>query len=102
MYLPSDAINPITWWLDCKKVREVTNETDVPIPCWNPTKIRTELGYAAKLGFNFVRVFAHNIAFEPPLNPNYDFSKLEEFIKIAHDAGIRVMPVVFDSCSVGF
>lgn len=99
----------MTWWLDCKKVEQWMNTTNATnanskVPCWNANKIRTELGYAAKLGFNFVRVFAHNVAFEQnALNKDYDFEKLEEFIEIARSVGIKyVMPVIFDSCSVGF
>merc|ERR1719327_1806367 len=61
----------------------------------NFTKVKQELEYAYRAGFTFLRIFAHNLAFEADGN----FSKLEHFIALAHRVGIPyIMPVIFDGC----
>jgi hypothetical protein len=42
----------------------------------------------AQVGFNFIRVFLHNLPFE---SNNYDFHNIERLIELAHEAGIVVL-----------
>jgi hypothetical protein len=79
-YIPSSAINQLEMW---------QKET------FSPELIDKELGMAAELGFNTVRVFLHTLLW------NHDaeayLNRIDLFLSIAHKHGIKTMPVLFDS-----
>ncbi len=80
-FTPSNAINQLEFW---------QAET------FSPEVIDRELGWAAELGFNSVRVFLHNLLWEQDAAGFY--KRFDRFLTIAHKHGIGVMPVLFDSC----
>ncbi|MFA6563667.1 MAG: sulfatase-like hydrolase/transferase [Verrucomicrobiia bacterium] len=55
-----------------------------------------ELGWAASLGFNSVRVFLHHLLWEQ--DPKGFLDRLDKFLAVADKHGIGVMFVLFDSC----
>jgi hypothetical protein len=79
-YIPSNAINQIEMWQE---------ET------FNPELIDKELGWAADLGFNTVRVFLHQLLWEE--NSEGYLNKIDLFLAIASKHGIKSMLVLFDS-----
>jgi hypothetical protein len=79
-YVPSNAINQLEMWQE---------ET------FSPKLIDKELGWAAGLGFNTVRVFLHQLLWEQ--NPNGFMNRIDQFLDIASRHGIRTMLVLFDS-----
>lgn len=80
-FIPSNAVNELEMW-----------QADT----WSPDVIDRELGWAADLGMNIVRVFLHNLAYEQDTQ-GY-FQRLEHFLQIADKHQIKVMFVFFDSC----
>jgi len=56
--------------------------------------INRELGWAASLGMNVVRVYLHNLLFEAEGEAFLD--RVEQFLDIAHNHDIRLLPVLFD------
>lgn len=79
-YAPASAINQLEMW-----------QADT----FDPERIDRELGWAAGLGFNSVRVFLHDIPFAE--NPGAFLDRIERFLGIADRHGIGVMFVFFDS-----
>jgi len=79
-YIPSNAINQLEMWQE---------ET------FDPARIDQELGWAAGLGFNTVRVFLHHLLWEQ--NPQGFINRIDEYLSIASKHGIRSMLVLFDS-----
>jgi hypothetical protein len=79
-YVPADAINQLEMW---------------QAESFNPAKIDEELGWAASLGFNTVRVFLHNLLWEQ--DSNGFLRRIDQFLSIADKHGIRTMLVLFDS-----
>ncbi len=80
-FVPSDAINQLEMFQACT---------------WNPALIDRELALAAAAGMNVIRVFLHDALFEQ--DPAGLLTRLDELLRIAASHGIRVMPVLFDSC----
>ena len=80
-FSPSTAINQLEMW---------QAET------FDPKTIDRELGWAAGLGFNSVRVFLHDIVWTQ--DSKAMLARMEEFLKIADKHKIGVMFVIFDSC----
>ena len=80
-YTPRNAINQLEMW------QAATFATDV---------LDEELGWAAALGFNLLRVYLHDI----PWFENRDgfCSRVNRFLDIADRHGLRVLFVLFDSC----
>src|SRR6478609_1501012 len=80
-FIPSTAINELEMW-----------QADT----FDPVTIDRELGWAAGLGFNVVRVYLHNLAWET----NHDgFKKrINEFLTIADKHKIKALFVLFDDC----
>ena len=80
-FIPSNAINQLEMWQP---------ET------FDAAIIDRELGWAANLGFNTVRTFLHDLAWEA------DSGGLKQrincFLEIASRHGIRPMLVIFDDC----
>jgi hypothetical protein len=78
-YLPRNAINQLEMW-----------QAD----SWDPKTIDQELGWAASLGFNTVRVFLHDLPWQE--DAQGFFKRLDEFLAIADRHKIRPMIVLFD------
>ena len=78
-YLPRTAINQLEMW---------QSET------WDPAAIDQELGWAASLGFNTVRVFLHELPWQEDREAFAE--RVEQFLTIAQSHGIRPMIVLFD------
>jgi endo-1,4-beta-mannosidase len=80
-YNPRTAINQLEMW---------QRQT------WDPTTIDQELGWAASLGFNSLRVFLHDLVWQQEGEAYLD--RIERFLDIAARHDIGMMPVIFDSC----
>jgi Cellulase (glycosyl hydrolase family 5) len=79
-YVPANAINQLEMW-----------QADT----FDPKRIDTELGWAAAVGMNTMRVFLHDLLWQQDAD---GFKKrIDEFLKIADRHGIRPMFVLFDS-----
>ncbi|HEX2608198.1 MAG TPA: cellulase family glycosylhydrolase [Flavisolibacter sp.] len=79
-FVPSNAINQLEMWQE---------ET------FDPARIDLELGWAAGLGFNTVRVFLHHLLWEQ--NQDGFLNRIDQYLSIANRHGIRTMLVLFDS-----
>lgn len=79
-YIPSNAINQLEMW-----------QAD----SFSPALIDKELGWAAGLGFNTVRVFLHNLTWDE--NPQGFLQRIDTFLDIAYSHNIRTMFVLFDA-----
>jgi hypothetical protein len=80
-FIPSIAINQLEMW---------QAET------FDPIAIDRELAWAAAIGFNTVRTFLHDLAWE--VDPVGFRQRLHCFLDIAARHGIRPMLVFFDDC----
>ena len=80
-FIPSTAINQLEMWQD---------ET------FDAATIDRELGWAAGLGFNSVRVFLHDLLWQA--HPDRFAARIHEFLGIAAGHGIGTMIVFFDDC----
>ncbi|PKD19076.1 1,4-beta-xylanase [Salegentibacter salinarum] len=76
---PSTAINQLEMWQE---------ET------FDPETIDRELGYAAQIGFNTMRVYLHSLAYKA--DQEGFKSRMEEYLKIADSHDIKTMFVIFD------
>jgi hypothetical protein len=79
-YIPSNAINQIEMWQE---------------ESFDPARIDLELGWAADLGFNTVRVFLHHLVWEK--DPEAYLDRIDTYLSIASKHGIRTMLVLFDA-----
>lgn len=79
-YIPGNAINQLEMW---------QAET------FSPALINKELSWAEDLGFNSVRVFLHHLLWEQ--DPEGFLSRIDQFLAIAYEHGIRTMLVLFDA-----
>jgi Cellulase (glycosyl hydrolase family 5) len=80
-YVPSYAVNELEMWQP---------ET------FDPERIETELTWAENLGFNTLRVFLHDLLWQG--EPSAFLGRLEQFLDLARQHGMRVLFVLFDSC----
>jgi hypothetical protein len=80
-FIPSTAINPLEMW-----------QADT----FDPRTIDRELGWAADLGFNAVRVNLHDLLWKQ--DPAGFKERLDHFLGIASGHAIRTMFVLFDDC----
>ena len=78
-YTPSTAVNDISFWRD-----------------YDEALVERELSYAQRLGLNSARPFLAYVVYEH--DPKLFLARLRHFVRAAHDRGISVMPVVWDSC----
>ncbi len=78
-YVPSYARNDVAIWMD-----------------YDPAVIDRELGYAARLKLNTVRVFLNQAVYE--LEPKLFSERWENFLSLCEQHKIQAMPVLFDSC----
>lgn len=79
-YVPSNAINQLEMW---------------QAESFSPQLIDQELGWAAGLGFNTIRVFLHQLPWEQ--DANGFLARIDHFLDIASRHGIKTMLVLFDS-----
>jgi hypothetical protein len=79
-YVPASAINQLEMW---------QAET------FDPRRIDLELGWAAKLGFNTMRVFLHDIPWQT--DSDGFLKRIDQFLTICEKHKIRPMFVLFDS-----
>lgn len=80
-FIPSTAVNQLEMWQE---------------DTFDPETIDRELGWAAGLGFNVVRVYLHDLAYEQ--NPDAFLNRIDQYLEIADSHGIRTMFVIFDDC----
>jgi hypothetical protein len=79
-YNPSSAINQLEMW---------------QAESFDPKRIDQELGWAASLGMNTMRVYLHDLLWQQDAE---GFKRrLDEFLRISQKHGIRPMFVLFDS-----
>jgi hypothetical protein len=78
-YVPSDAVNDTQQWAE-----------------FDPVTVDRELGFAADLGLNSVRVFVQYLVYEH--DPRGLLDRFDAFLGIAAGHGLSVMPILFDDC----
>ena len=61
---------------------------------FDPTTIDRELGWAADIGMNGIRLFLHDLAYE--VDPSGFLDRVDEVLAISARHGISVVPVLFD------
>ena len=84
-FVTTSAVNDIEMWMDAT---------------FHPDRIRKELAMTADVGLNSVRVFLPYIVWR---EEGERFEKnLEAFLRMADEAGLTVMPVLFDDCAFDF
>lgn len=80
-FTPSTAINQLEMW-----------QADT----FDPATIERELGFAADIGMNSVRVFLHDLAWHA--DPEGFKGRVDRFLALAWARGIHSMLVLFDDC----
>ncbi|HVZ55369.1 MAG TPA: hypothetical protein VG870_01815 [Chitinophagaceae bacterium] len=80
-FLPSTAINQLEMW-----------QADT----FDTTTINRELGWAAGIGMNVMRVYLHDLAWQQ--DPAGFLERMDRFLAIAHRQGIRILFTLFDDC----
>lgn len=80
-FIPSTAINQLEMW---------------QAGTFDPDTIDRELGWAAELGMNTVRVFLHDLAWQE--DPKGFKQRIDQYLHIADQHGIRTLFVIFDDC----
>jgi hypothetical protein len=78
---PSSAINQLEMW-----------QAD----SFDPVTIDRELGWAANIGLNCMRVYLHHVVWQ--VDPEGFKSRMDEYLTIADSHGIKTMFVFFDDC----
>ena len=79
-FVPASAINELEMW-----------QADT----FDPARIDLELGWAAAIGMNTMRVFLHDLAYQQ--DPEGFLRRVDQFLAIAAKHRIRPMLVLFDS-----
>ena len=80
-FIPSTAVNQLEMW-----------QADT----FDPETIDRELGWAAGIGMNLVRVYLHDLLWLD--DKNGFLERMERFLEIASSHGIKAMFVFFDDC----
>ncbi|WP_262246426.1 glycosyl hydrolase [Parapedobacter soli] len=80
-YTPATAINQLEMWQE---------------DTFDPETIDKELGWAADLGMNTARVYLHDLPYEQ--DSAGFIARIEHFLRLADQHGIRPLFVFFDSC----
>jgi hypothetical protein len=80
-FTPSSAINQIEFWAE---------------DTYDPATINRELGYAAEIGFNTMRVYLHYLVWAR--NPAGLKGRMNNFLDISKKHDIKIMFVLFDDC----
>jgi endo-1,4-beta-mannosidase len=79
-FVPSNAVNQLEMW---------------QAATWSPEVIDRELGWAANIGMNCMRVFLHDLIWTH--DKNGFLTRLDAYLEIAGKHGIATMFVLFDS-----
>lgn len=79
-FVPSTASNQLEMW---------QAET------WDPQTIERELGWAADIGMNAMRVYLHDIPWQQ--DSTAFLNRIDEYLSVADKHGIRTLFVFFDS-----
>jgi hypothetical protein len=79
-FVPSTASNQLEMW---------QAET------WDPQTIERELGWAADIGMNAMRVYLHDIPWQQ--DSTAFLNRIDEYLSVADKQGIRTLFVFFDS-----
>lgn len=80
-FLPSNAINQLEMW---------QKET------FDPVRIDRELGWAAGIGMNTMRVYLHDLTYQN--DKEGILNRMDQFLAIAEKHNIKILFVFFDSC----
>ncbi len=80
-FVPSTASNQLEMW---------------QASTFDPVTIERELGWAAAIGMNSMRVFLHDLAWLQ--DPAGFLARMDQYLTIAHRHGIHTLFVFFDSC----
>lgn len=80
-FIPSTAINQLEMWQE---------------DTFDPETIDRELGWAEDLGFNVMRVYLHDLAYNQ--DPDGFLKRIDQYLDIADSHGIKTMFVIFDDC----
>lgn len=80
-FLPSTAINQLEMW-----------QADT----FDPVTIDRELGWAADIGMNTMRVYLHDLAWKA--DASGFLKRMEEFLAIAAKNRIKILFTIFDDC----
>lgn len=78
---PRTAINQLEMWQE---------------DTFDPETIDEELGWAADIGMNTMRIYLHDLLHKN--DPEGLYKRMDEFLKIADNHGIKTLFVLFDSC----
>jgi hypothetical protein len=78
---PSTAINQLEMW---------------QAESFDPETIDRELGWAANIGMNCMRVYLHHVAWE--VDKTGFKNRMDKYLEIAHKHGIKTIFVFFDDC----
>ncbi|MGO4291954.1 1,4-beta-xylanase [Chitinophaga sp. RAB17] len=80
-FIPSTAVNQLEMWQE---------------DTFDPTTIKTELGYAAAIGFNTMRVYLHHVAWQEDAAGFKN--RIKQYLRIAASYNIKTIFVFFDDC----
>lgn len=80
-FLPSTAINQLEMWQK---------------ESFDPTTIDRELGWAAGIGMNVMRVYLHDLAWKA--DPKGFKNRMNQFLGIANKHHIKILFTIFDDC----
>lgn len=80
-FSPSTAINQLEMWQE---------------DTFDPETIDRELGWAADMGMNTMRVYLHDLPYEQDSTGFFD--RIDQFLKISEKHHIKPLLVFFDSC----
>ena len=80
-FIPSNAINQLEMW---------------QAATFDPATLDRELGWAAGLGFNSMRVYLHDLPYQQ--DPKAFLDRIDKFLALADKHHIGALLVLFDSC----
>ena len=88
--------NPGWWAATSSPARRSTSSRCGRRRTFDPETIERELGWAAAIGFNTVRVFLHDLLWQADAEGFK--TRIDRFLELAAGKGIRPMLVLFDDC----
>jgi hypothetical protein len=80
-FIPSTAVNQLEMW-----------QADT----FDPATIQKELGYAAAIGFNTMRVYLHHVAWQEDAEGFKN--RIRQYLELAAQQNIKTIFVFFDDC----
>jgi len=86
------------WRVGCNYIpRTASNQLEMwQAATWDPATIDQELGWAADMGLNTLRVYLHDLAYQADARGMRN--RMRRFLEIADQHGIKVLFVIFDDC----